>query len=433
MRSAVDLASFLMRAEWAILLSVGSFLVGSLPMLVGLPPVVGWAIAAAGFVVGVVFIVKDIFGLLGRWSEWSMRKVTAPVEFDGELVVPGLPQIVTTEVGRVAIDPDVDALLANSQCNVKWQSDPYELPSPLAEIAPYVLRTSAQGRWPFNGPNVRLESDISAEFLTDNRDVLMRPGNFYRGLCSNELTSWVITRGGTRWPFEEQFIFDSQHRIQALSQSQLLNGVGVSTLAVTTDDRLVIVLQSRNSQTSAGMWAPSGSGALEPQDVAASPDQLLVNVVSAGAVRELREEGNLSATAVGASEVIGYGRWLDRGAKPEFYCLTALTVASTELRLGSNAHRFGTEERTWTADIQLIELDFAGAQSRVDNDSSRPLWRSSLLVPNPAVLIGSVSVSLSLALDALVRALRRDPDIVSRLRGLGRASQVEEWQGTEAH
>ncbi|WP_167048020.1 hypothetical protein [Salinibacterium sp. ZJ454] len=416
LRSTFDVAAFIARAEWVILISAVSFVLGILPMLIGLPREVGFGIAGIGLVIATIFIIRDFYGLLGRWSSWTMRKLQFPVPLPNNVEVPGLPLIVQLSNGRVAIDPELDALLPYARNRVLWSGDEYRLPSALEELAPYVLRRSAQGRWPFNGPNVRLETNISAATLTEDNDVKLRRGSFFRGLCSNELTSWRLTQNGQPWDFNGQYLLDTQNRAFPLDQSELLNGVGVSTLAITTDDKLVIVLQSTNTQTSAGLWAPSGSGALEPRDIPGDEPRLLSDVVIGGAVRELMEEGRIPDSAIGKSLMIGYGRWLDRGAKPEFYCVTALNVDSSEIKLGLKAHPFGAEERAWTADIQLLSLNTKGLGGPVPTVESSPAWPTSGLVIDMNILEGSTSVSLSVALDALVRALRANELFLEELR-----------------
>ena len=415
-RSSCDVTGFLVRAEWAPIVSVGSFLLGLIPMVIGVPQEIGWGFAALGFVIGAIFIIRDTFGLLGRWSSLTMRRVHELSERLATAEVPDLPEVVVTPTGRVAINPELDALLATAENQVRWHADPYRLPTELAKIAPYVLRTSAQGKWPFDGPNVRLETDLTIESVSTAADMMMRPGSFFRAVCSNELTGWHLKDDGKSWDFEGTYLLDSRERVIPLGQSRLMNGVGVSTLAVTTDDKLLVVLQSPNTQTGAGMWAASGSGALEPKDLPRQEEPLLRDMVVAGAVRELREETKLPASAIGNSRVLRYGRWLDRGGKPEFSCVTALTISSDEVELGSRMHRIGSDERLWTAEIQLLGLNLAVPSTNEPTVKEPPLWLSSQLVSDPDELRGSTSVSLGLALDALVRALVRDPHLFDELR-----------------
>lgn len=415
----LHLALFVGRSEWIFISGLVGFLIGLLASLLNLPLAVTLALAMTGILLGAALLVRDVFGLLGRWSSWTIRRLQRPIHFPEDTVVPFLPVIIEVPGGRAAIDPDLDALLSTARNRIRWSEKPYRLPDELAQVAPYVLRTSASGRWSFNGPNVRLETDLSQEMIAGCEDVATRPGNFFSALCSNELAGWALTSSGHEWDFKNRFVLDPDDRMIPLGRSQLLNSVGVSTLAVTEDLKLLIALQSMSSQSGAGSWTPSGSGALEPRDGLSNPDPLLVDVITRGATRELCEEARIDPSWVGQSRVIGYSRWLDRGGKPEFYCVTKLNVHSTALRTGSRTHSRFSEERTWTADVQLLDLDPAAASTILEATPRElhrpPLWSDSGMIANPKILEGSTSVSLHLALDALARALQRSPNLLDEL------------------
>jgi len=406
-----------MRAELVFVVAIIGFLIGLVPSLLDLPTEVAWLLAAAGLVLATVFLVRDVLGLLGRWSSWSMRRLQ-PVRFPESLTVPFLPVIIETPTGRVAIDPNLDAALATAQNRIQWSVKPYRLPDELARLAPYILRTSASGRWPFNGPDVALETDLSLAAIESGEEIKARPGNFFSELCSNELTGWAISSSGNSIDFKERYLFDSRNQLLSLGQSQLANGIGVSTLAITSDSKLVLTLQSVSSQTSGGMWAPSGSGALEPRDGLDGHDSLLIDVVIRGAERELCEEGRIKPAWIRQSRVIGYSRWLDRGGKPEFYCVTSLSVHSSELRTGSGTHSMLSEERTWTSDVQVLDVNLTTIKGFDPGDPAShtlPLWARAGLIPNVDILTGSTSVPLHASLDALARTVHRSPHLLADL------------------
>ncbi|TFD66510.1 hypothetical protein [Cryobacterium ruanii] len=79
-------------------------------------------------------------------------------------------------------------------------------------------------------------------------------------------------------------------------------------------------------------------------------------------------------------------------------------------------HRMGSDERLWTAEIQLLGLNVALSVATEPTVEEVPLWLSSHLDSDPDVLRGRTSVSLGLALDALVRALIQNPRLLNELR-----------------
>ena len=79
--------------------------------------------------------------------------------------------------------------------------------------------------------------------------------------------------------------------------------------------------------------------------------------------RELEEETGIRQDEIRRTEVIGFARWLERGAKPEFLGVTALSVTVEDLKESrvTSGERLFTEG-TFTLRIDLEELgrDLAG-------------------------------------------------------------------------
>ena len=118
--------------------------------------------------------------------------------------------------------------------------------------------------------------------------------------------------------------------LRTLAESALANAIGVSTLAVTADGAFVLVRQSRLNVTSPMLLAPSGSGSLDPRDLGRRT-ATLQDILRRGMHRELREEMAIRLDEIKGTTVTGFARWLDRGAKPEFFGLTRLLVTGDDL------------------------------------------------------------------------------------------------------
>ncbi|GAB4085541.1 hypothetical protein GCM10028784_21710 [Myceligenerans cantabricum] len=424
-RSISDRLRFLLQAELQYVLGLLGFLLG---LVVALPRLPVWlyatlAVATAGISLAVVLRETTVLGR--RWSRWVMAPRSLPLQFDGDPSVPGLPVLIRSREGTIAIDPALDRRLPETPVRAEMAPDVFDLPERLAGISRYVMARSGQGQWPFNGQNVRLATNIDATWLDRERPAVVQASDFFSLLCSNELTKWDITSPDGPFGFREEFLFDEGGNFRPLESSHLNNSIGTSTLAVTTDDHLVVTLQSTRSQASSGRLAPSGSGALEPRDL--TPGSTLQEFVGEGAERELSEETTIPRAAVAATAVIGYGRWLDRGAKPEFFSVSALTVSSRDFSRKGMIHGLLKEERLWTQTIDFAPLDLEApsrpgssegvASSRLDGSTGRaPCWRETGLA-DLSTLPGEPSVPLDAALDALVRALRAEPGLLTRLRG----------------
>jgi 8-oxo-dGTP pyrophosphatase MutT (NUDIX family) len=112
-----------------------------------------------------------------------------------------------------------------------------------------------------------------------------------------------------------------------LAESDLADCVGISTVAFTSDKELVLTSQTDRNIASGDLLAPSGSGSLDRHDLGAHND-ILQRVVRHAMERELREETGIRPDDIRSTEIIGFARWLDRGAKPEFFGITKLYITA---------------------------------------------------------------------------------------------------------
>ncbi|WP_410672394.1 hypothetical protein [Amycolatopsis sp. cmx-4-68] len=69
--------------------------------------------------------------------------------------------------------------------------------------------------------------------------------------------------------------------------------------------------------------------------------------------RELCEESGLTPRDVRETKVVGFARWMERGAKPEFFGLTELAVDSSEVA----RRRPVSGERLYSAGLTLFDVD----------------------------------------------------------------------------
>jgi hypothetical protein len=288
-----------------------------------------------------------------------------------------------------------------------------ETPPPSA-LSPYVydiLRQRAQGRHLFNGSLVRQDEELSTDVLEEDRSISLSTTRYFSLLLTNYMMATGIRQSDSRRWIQrpEDLVDDGRNRLRPLTNSDLANPIGVSTLAFTTDRKVVLVLQSHDAQSAAGELAPSGSGSLDLRDVRRGirfrTREELVTVIKRGMDRELREECHLRPDEIAWTYVLGYFRWMNKGAKPEYVGVTRLNTSSREL-----AHRpVSFSERAYVVDlIPDAVLDLA-ALGRKPEDTA------ALTVPDLTV---RPSMPLFMCMRALGTALSRPDDIGQRLRRL---------------
>lgn len=254
--------------------------------------------------------------------------------------------------------------------------------------------TRQRGSTFFNGQVVGLASFELGDDASGD-DVRLRSCAYFDFLATNVMAKHDVEDPRGTVLEGRRLFFDRHGRLRSFAKSRLSNTVGISTLAFSADGKLILVQQTQKNVGSPGLRAPSGSGALERQDAFRVPDRTvsLSRVLLHGMERELREECNLQESEIETSALTGFGRWLSRGAMPEFSGVTLLSVE------GDDITRRGTRrsEREYVHGIRAIRmLDMA------DWNPNSPL---SML---PDSERDTVSFPLALALMSLQQALQ-DP------------------------
>jgi hypothetical protein len=339
------------------LLSAVGVLIGVVTIL---PSAVGVVLSVVALVLGVVTFARDVRGFRRRWARHDFARVVAPFP-TGELPPPAAypddaTYLVVPNRGTGLVSDDIDRALTGGDMRFTLAEQPYRLPHRLRATAPYVLPRSTRHRMVFNGLVVGMRGDpLPAVAAASGGSLTLHRANFYDAMCSNEICRYLITDRETGAEFDprRELLADAGGRLRTLAESELSELVGVSTVAVTSDGMLVLVRQSGRNIASEDLLAPSGSGSLEPQDLDGATS--LQDAMRRGMERELCEESGIPASRIAATRVVGFARWMERGAKPEFFGLTTLSVASGELELD----RLARDERLYSANVQQVPVDLA--------------------------------------------------------------------------
>ena len=229
--------------------------------------------------------------------------------------------------------------------------------------------------------------------------------DYYALLCSNYLFGWrVLDRATGALNLDGSLLpYGEGGRLLPLSESRLANAIGVSTLALTKDRRLVLAWQQPEGEAGpGGLAAPAGSGSVDLVDVDdIPPGAKLTDFISSAMRRELMEESHLSPSHLGKTRVLGYFRWLNRGGKPEYVGLTELTVSSDDLV---------------DTDVRLVETPYVQGLTldcRIDLHLLRRDPDSLDCLPDDVA--AAASMPLYMCLRALGIALQRDDDLYGHL------------------
>jgi len=288
------------------------------------------------------------------------------------------------------------ALLRGASAPVEMSNDPFHL-----DVAPAVAAWLEHRHTPphgvfYNGERIRQCSDVELVSPGALAPLRLQPARYFDTVFSNDSTGISLYSPGEREPsfdgrqlcFPEETIWScGDHR-----RGRAGDALGASVVAVTTDRRLVLVRQSTHSKLSPGLLAPSGSGGGDWSDCAAPGG--LAGLATQIALRELEEECGIARTDIVAVKVLGYGRFLQRGGKPEFFALARLGCAAHEIKVARS-------ERLLVEGHELVglppdapsagaALQLAAAELRRDRPaemSSSLWWNLELLLEAEAAVL----------------------------------------------
>lgn len=115
-----------------------------------------------------------------------------------------------------------------------------------------------------------------------------------------------------------------EYYLKDITTSIMNNEIGISTLAITNDNYLVIWTQNRIAQSSGGLLVPTGSGSCDWSDRRGdSFNDTIIYAMN----RELWEENGKKHLCklpeeIGQTKILGTFRWINKGGKSEFVGIT---------------------------------------------------------------------------------------------------------------
>jgi 8-oxo-dGTP pyrophosphatase MutT (NUDIX family) len=279
---------------------------------------------------------RDVRQLRVPWPDYEFSAPAAPFPVDAippPLSYPGPVYVRIPDRGTALVSDAIDRFLVQSGVASELASEPYRLPGPLQASAPYVLAACNTGRVVFNGDVVGMRGDPLPPVPGARAPLRLHGARFFDAQCSNDLCTLRITHRGTGGELDPRraLLTGADGHLRTLAGSVLADAAGVSTLAVTADGAAVLVRQSRHNAASPGLLAPPGSGSLDPRDLGPGRTGILQDILRRGMQRELCEETGIRPGEIRSTIVVGFARWMERGAKPEFSGLTALSVTADDL------------------------------------------------------------------------------------------------------
>ena len=303
---------------------------------------------------------------------------------------------------------DVEASRRFRGSGVLAQTGPkiYALPPQLIEVGTeHRDRFIAEHPYSHNGQVLGIDTNFGTGSPAAFTEIRLVRAHYWDYLASDAL-AWkdVLIDNRDRAEFGRRLFINRKGDLRDFGDSWLVNAIGTSVLAITSDGRLVLVLQSNKNESSGGLFAPSGSGSLEPRDFGQKTKANFADVAANGALRELGEEAQIAPHEVESVHFLGFGRWVEKSGKPEVLSLAFLNVDSHEI----HRRQVRPSERPFTT--QFGAYDFAiPAKEWVEGDvlsmvDENVQTRLSLPLAASLMLLNEASNSGQAALGRLIRA-----------------------------
>jgi 8-oxo-dGTP pyrophosphatase MutT (NUDIX family) len=188
----------------------------------------------------------------------------------------------------------------------------------------------------FDDAKLSLRTDIDHALLDGSRPVRVQRTSYYLDRWSNTLANYIV-RVDDREVLDLRREVVERRRLVPLAQSRLSNQMGASTLLLTRDGHVVYLKQGNRTAENSGRLAPAGSGSFDfPRGGRGLDGSLLRDFVCREAARELREECGLDPADLIDVQVTGFGRFLYRNGKPEFFCVATTVRDAADIEVPVN-------------------------------------------------------------------------------------------------
>lgn len=323
--------------------------------------------------------------------------------------------VASRRVDKMLASIRVDAELKDA-IPLELRKGKFRIPEEVRPVVFDVLRrmfSKHKGKRLTNGKLVRMCGDLLPN--DEGRGAIpLQLVRYFDGQCTHEIVyKRAAYEGSLSGYFKgETLLMREDGALLELWESRCANFIGSSTMAITVDNCLVIGKQGAGSMANVGRLAPSGSGSVSYADIACVRQTgclTLHRLIAYAAERELREECGLPDNAPMTTQVVGYVRLLERGGKPDFFCVTRLDMTSDEVA------------RCFQSQLKITERDSLSAHVEFEPivNGSPAETLASFIENKKAHAAGKNAVSIQMHI------------LVENMRGIESATMPQGFEGDE--
>ncbi|MDP3492775.1 MAG: hypothetical protein Q8R82_06640 [Hyphomonadaceae bacterium] len=253
-------------------------------------------------------------------------------------------EVIHTNVGQSLLtDTDANQLIETAHNPIEYNrklSDIDEMVQLFKGML--VLRLPNANITTFDDKKIKLRTDISREALENGETIHLQQTSYFRDRLSNAVWDKLVKldeRTAINFVDETFASRFDQHsgkivwRLHDLPQSPLANQIGASCILLTSDRRVIYLRQGRRSSENEDKLGPSGSGSFDARALTRYAGKTLQELVRGECQRELKEECGITDSDIVDIQICGFGRYLYRGGKPEFFCIATTSKGSPDIKV----------------------------------------------------------------------------------------------------
>lgn len=230
----------------------------------------------------------------------------------------------------------------------------FRIADEVSKLVPSIMNlTFTRPEITFNGHLLRQISDLHPGISS----VTVQKTAYFDGQCTHEIVyKQFKSSHDKKLSFDGcKLLMDEDNMLYDLDFSSCSNFIGISTLAFTKDNRIIIGKQADRSRANSGRYAPSGSGSVSYKDVKCIRDAKdkknkvgFRDILTYSMMREFCEECNYklkTAKKKMRTRIIGYVRLLERGGKPDYFGISYIDESIFDLSNDIRKREYGLSSR----------------------------------------------------------------------------------------
>jgi len=358
-RRLTDYVALRAKRNSRLILSSLLFMIGAIATIAGLAfkldivfNVIVVATTLIGLAASAFFLYVDFWRWYDNWHDLNIVKSARFPEKVSSFCATTDKRIFGESPVVVEFDEELNYIIDGFATPLIGRQTEYEVPRRIRDYVEVAVDMRRPSR---NENKIRLISDIDYMSLSGIHGVEIQKTDYFKGISTNEMADsefYYTNRESGQTEFACSIFDDYVYRngvLIPLSRSELSNHVGVTTMVVTSDGGVVLQRQG-TTQVDPGRIAIGASGSADWEDLRACCLNLetlptLQELVRFAMEREAKEELNadgLLGDGLSKTTITGFGRYLHRGGKPEFFGITYMSPKFSQIPMSVSK-----KERKW--------------------------------------------------------------------------------------